>query len=373
MPAHPPLIKTFLELLAIDSESFNERRVADYLISRLRPLADSFIEDDAAVKLNGNAGNLIFSFKGTRTGLPTVMLNAHMDTVKPGNGVQPVFDGDIIRSSGKTILGGDDKAGVSVILEIIRRLKEENIPHGDLLVVLTAAEEIGIRGASVLNPKHLKADFGYTLDCTGQAGGIYVASPTHDKLTATVTGLAAHAGIEPEKGISAIRIASNAISRMNLGRIDDETTANVGVIRGGRATNIIPDSVTIEAEARSHNTAKLDAQIAHMRDALETAAAEAGAGISIKIEREYLNYRLPENAPVVRVAQAAARAIGIQPTIRVSGGGSDANIFNAHGLPTAPLGTAMRNCHSLTEEISVSELQDVFRFVMQIVMNPVAE
>ncbi|MFA6451276.1 MAG: M20/M25/M40 family metallo-hydrolase, partial [bacterium] len=318
-----------------------------------------------------NSGNLIATIKGERRDLPAIMLNAHMDTVKPGIGVKPVIDGDMIKASGDTILGGDDKAGVAIILEIARILKEEKIPHGDLLIVMTVAEEIGIKGAGALDPKYLKADFGYTLDCTGTAGGIFVASPTHDKIEARITGRAAHAGIEPEKGISAILTASKAISKMKLGRIDDETTANVGVIRGGRATNIIPDSVLIEAEARSHNTAKLDEQVAMMRGALETAASEAGAQIDLKIIREYQNYKLTEDMPVIKVAQAVARSIGIEPILKTSGGGSDANIFNAHGLPTAPLGTAMHNCHTMDEDISISELECVFEYVMAIAKNPV--
>jgi tripeptide aminopeptidase len=372
MSNYSPLIETFLELIHIDSETFSERKVADYIIAKLKPYVDTLVEDDAGKKLNGNAGNLIATVKGTRTDLPTIMLNAHMDTVKPGNGIKPVIEGDLIKSSGDTILGGDDKSGVAIILEIVRTLKEEKIPHGDLLLVFTVAEEIGIRGAGALDPKHLKADFGYTLDCTGPAGSIFVASPTHDKIEARIIGRAAHAGIEPEKGISAILIASNAISRMKLGRIDDETTANVGVIRGGHATNIIPESVLIEAEARSHDTAKLDAQVSLMRKALEDAASEAGAKIELKIIREYQNYKLTEDMRVIEVATAAARSIGLKPDLRTSGGGSDANIFNVLGLPTSPLGTAMHNCHTTNEDISISELEGVYGFVMAITKNPVA-
>ncbi len=364
------LIDTFLELIAIDSESLSERNVVDCVASRLKPYVDSIFEDDAGSKIGGNAGNLIATIKGTLKDAPTIMLNAHTDTVKPGIGVKYTIDGDIIKSAGQTILGGDDKAGVAVILEMVRRLKEEKVPHGDILIVLSVAEELGIKGAAVIDPKHLKADFGYVLDCTGKAGGIFVASPTHDKIDAVITGRAAHAGIEPEKGVSAILTASKAIAAMKLGRIDEETTANVGVIRGGRATNIIPDSVHIEAEARSHNMEKLEKQIAAMKKALEDAASEAGAGIDIKIDREYVNYRISEDAPVVRTAIAAAKALDITPELKTSGGGSDANIFNVLGLPSVPLGTAMSKCHTKEEEISISELEEVFRFVYQIVKNP---
>jgi tripeptide aminopeptidase len=370
--AYSPLIETFIEMIKIDSESLAERKMADYVIAKLKPYADTIFEDDAAAKIGGSAGNIIATVKGNRGGLPAVMLNAHIDTVKPGVGVKFTTGGDLIKSTGETILGADDKSGVSVILEIVRRLKEDNIPHGDLLIVLTVAEEIGIKGAAAIDPKHLKADFGYVLDCTGPAGGIFTASPAHDRIDARITGRAAHAGIEPEKGVSAILVASKAISSMKLGRIDEETTANVGVIRGGRATNIIPDSVLIEAEARSHNPEKLARQVVEMRAALENAASETGAEITIDIEREYNCYKLTENMPVIKVALAAARAIGLEPELKTSGGGSDANIFNALGLPSAPLGAAMRKCHTKEEEISISELEEVFNYVMRIVKNPVA-
>jgi tripeptide aminopeptidase len=371
MSGYSPLIETLLELVRIDSESFNERRVADYIIGRLKCAADEIIEDDAGAKLGGNAGNLIVRLKGARPDFPTIMLNAHMDTVQPGIGIEPVVEGDIIRSAGDTILGSDDKAGVALIIEIVRQLKDKNIPHGDLLLVFTIAEEIGIKGAARLDPKLLKADFGYVLDCTHGPGCIFIGSPSHEKITATVRGRAAHAGIEPEKGISAIRAASLAISRMTLGRIDDETTANVGVIHGGHATNIVPDTVTVEAEARSHDRAKLERQVVHMVQALESAAAETGAKIEFVIEREYSSYRLAEDMPIVKLAMKAARAAGIEPELRMSGGGSDANVFNALGLPAAPLGTAMRKAHTKEEEISISELEGVLDYVMEIVKNPV--
>lgn len=371
MSGRSPLIETMLELIRIDSESLNERGVVDYIIGRLKPVAVKIAEDGAGAELGGNAGNLIVKIKGVRRDFPRLMLNAHMDTVKPGIGIEPVVEGDIISSAGDTILGSDDKAGVSVILEVVRRLKEKNIPHGDLLLVFTVAEEIGIKGAARLDPKALEADFGYVLDSTHGAGCIFVGSPSHDKITAVVRGRAAHAGIEPEKGVSAIRAASLAISKMKLGRIDGETTANVGVIHGGRATNIVPDTVTVEAEARSHNREKLERQVAHMTGAFRAAARAAGAEIDLEIEHEYDSYKLTESMPVVELAMKAARALGLTPELRVSGGGSDANIFNSLGLPAAPIGTAIRKAHTKEEEISISELEGVLEYVMEIVRNPV--
>ncbi len=366
------VLRTMLELIRIDSESLSERAAADYVTARLREMGVDAVEDEAGKVLGGNAGNLTALVKGSVAGAPTVMLNAHLDTVKPGKGVRPVVEDGVVRASGDTILGSDDKAGVAAILDTVRRLKEEGAPHGDILLVFTVAEELGIKGAAKLDPAVLKADFGYALDSSGGPGEIIVGSPTHDKITAVITGRAAHAGIEPEKGVSAIRVAADAIASMKLGRIDDETTANVGVIRGGLATNIIPESVTIEAEARSRNADKLTEQIANMREALERAASNAAARIDIRIDREYSAYMLGEDCPAVKTAVEAARAAGIAPELRTSGGGSDANVFNHIGLPTATLGIGMRNCHTAKEHIYVSDLEAVARFVYEIVMRAAA-
>jgi len=371
MQTYSPLIKTFLELVSIDSESFYERDVADYVKSRIGKYFDDYFEDDASEKLGGNCGNQIIYIKGNRADYPVIMLNSHMDTVKPGIGIKTVIEGDIIKSSGETILGGDDKAGLCVIIELLSYLKENRIDCGDLQIVLTVAEEQGIKGASQLDTGLIKADFGYTLDNVGTAGDIFIASPYHDKITAKIVGKAAHAGMEPEKGVSAIQVVSKAISRMKLGRIDEETTANVGIIKGGRATNIIPDTVCIEAEARSHNQEKIQKQINHMREIMDVTCRENNAKLEIEINREYSGYMLDEGMQAVKVAMNAARLMGIEPCLRTSGGGSDANVFNKSGIQVAPLGTAMRNCHTTEEDISMTELEGVFEYVKKIIENPI--
>ncbi len=364
---HSRLIETFLELIKIDSESKNERAVCDYLKGKFAPFTSEITEDDTSEKIGGNCGNLFVRIKGDAAGAPSLLLNAHMDTVKPGTCIEPVIEDDIIRSAGGTVLGGDDKAGLAVIIEAVTRLGEKQIPHGDLLLAITVAEEIGLLGARNAAPALFAADFGLSLDCPGPAGLVYNAAPAHDTLIVKIFGRSAHAGMEPEKGINAIQVASRAIARMNIGRIDDETTSNVGVIKGGRATNIVPDSVVIDAEARSHNPQKLEKQIADMRSAVERAASEFGARFEIELKHEYRQYKIDADSPVIRATCTAASELCIDPVIKAAGGGSDANIFNEHGVPTIPIGTAMRNCHTTDEEISISELETISEWVLKII------
>lgn len=358
------LIEKFLSMVRINSESRSEGAMNRYVREKLSPFTSEIIEDGTAEKIGGESGNLVINIKGNRPGVPTILINAHMDTVKPGLNIVPVVEGDTIRSEGETILGADDKTGLSVILETIRILKEEDRPHGDIQLVITVAEEQGLLGARNLDKTLLKADFGISLDCSGTAGMIYNASPFHDTIHAQFKGRAAHAGIEPENGVSAILVASRAISKMQLGRIDDETTANVGIIRGGLATNIIPESVMMDAEARSHNEEKLKAQLSGMRTAMEQAAEEAGATVVINEEREYSGYHIDENEPVIVLMKKAAQAIGVPIEIKASGGGSDANILNRHAIPIIPIGSAMRKCHTVDEYIIISELMQVLNWVL---------
>jgi len=365
MSEHGPLVDTFLELVQIDSESKNEREICDYIKNRLDPFASSMIEDDTGEKIGGNCGNLIVKIDGNSSGAPTILLNAHMDSVKPANGIIPVIENDIIRSKGDTVLGADDKAGLAVIIEAVRTLEEHELGHGALLLAITVSEETGLLGARHIDPSLLGADYGFSLDCPGPAGVIYNASPFHDTILATIAGRAAHAGMEPEKGISAIRIASNAISKMDLGRIDDETTANVGFIKGGKATNIVPDTAFIEAEARSHDPEKLKAQIEAMAAALDAAAREAGGTVDTEIRHEYKGYKIDTDSPVIKAMRDAAAAMNIEPAIMASGGGSDANMFNEYGVPTIPTAAGMRNCHTTDESISISELEAIFEWHMK--------
>ncbi len=359
------VLKEFIELVRIDSPTMHERAVADVLLRKLADLGLEVFEDNAGEALHTDTGNIIGRLAGNVNSLPTVVFCAHMDTVEPGRGVQPVVKDGVVYSAGDTILGSDDKAGIVAILELLRVLQEQKLPHGDIEVVFTVAEEVGLKGVQNLDFGLLKAKMGFVLDCSGSAGTIITRAPAQYRIVATVFGKAAHAGISPEEGINAILVASKAIAKMELGRIDEETTANIGIIEGGKATNIIPDMVNIEGETRSINPAKLEAQTALMCRILEETAAEHNARVKISKEFLYPALQLTANDQVVQVAMTAARALNLEPQLVSTGGGSDANIFNDAGIPTANLGIGMCKVHSTDEYIPVRDLVLNARYLLE--------
>jgi tripeptide aminopeptidase len=299
------------------------------------------------------AGNIIARMDGQGEAL---ILTAHMDTVVPCDEVNPVVRDGIIASDGSSILGGDDKSGVAAILEAAAVLVEEKRTHRPLELVFTVQEEVGLLGAKALDTSRLQARMAVGLDAGGEQGTIVCHAPSQDSLKAVVRGLAAHAGASPEKGINAIRVAAEAVAAMPLGRIDYETTANIGIIQGGSATNIVPDTVTIRGEARSRDNAKLEAQTAAMRAAFENAASAAGASVELDIRREYNTYSLGEDNPVVRLVSGALHSLGITPLLVPTGGGSDANVLNQAGIDMVQISTGMQNVHTLREEIALADI-----------------
>lgn len=349
------LKKTFLALAVIPNPSKEEREISGYIRERLAPFAASIREDGAGGRIGGNCGNLFVEIEGTAAGAPRILLNAHMDSVNPCRGVKPIVEGDTIRSDGTTVLCADDNAGIAIIIEVVRYLKEKGVPHGPLQLLFTVSEETGLEGVKNMDAGLLKADFGYALDGGAPAGVIVNRSPYQEKITAVFRGLAAHAGVEPEKGIHAIKAAAAAIVDMPIGRIDAETTANIGVISGGRATNIIPDETRVEGEARSHDLAKLAAQVDAMKSHLRKGAESAGAKVEIEVRREFDSFHLsPDSAVVVRYLEAARRR-GIEPAVHTTNGGFDANIINAAGVATATICDGASGPHSLEETLSISD------------------
>jgi tripeptide aminopeptidase len=296
-----------------------------------------------------------------------IMLAAHMDTVMPGRGIKPVVRDGVVHSDGSTILGADDKAGVAVILEVLQAVVENSLPHPPLEVVITVQEESGLVGAKGLDLQRLTASMGVSLDAGGSPGTITVSAPSHNFVVATVHGKAAHAGTQPETGINAIAVAAHAIVDMPLGRIDEETTANIGTIQGGTAKNIVPDRVELAGEARSRNEAKLEAQTAKMVQAFQLAAQRYGAKVDVRVTHAYEAYVFSEAEEVVRRLMVACRAQGVQPVLVPTGGGSDANIFNAQGKQVVNLSVGMGGEHSTDEHIAVADMvicaQIVLRFV----------
>ena len=358
------LVAEFLELVRIDSLSKREGRIAKRLGETLTGLGAAVEEDDAGQKVGGEAGNLLAKLPGTAPGAPALLLCAHMDTVVPGENVKPVVSGDVIRTDGTTVLGGDDKSGLVAILETLRVLREDRIPHGPIDVLFTICEEYGLLGAKHFDAGRLRARTGLVLDVDG-ACELVVRAPAANKMVFTVHGLEAHAGVCPEQGISAIKVAGEAIAAMRLGRIDAETTANLGLIEGGLAVNIVPNRVRLRGEARSLSLEKLEAQTDHMRRCFEEAAARHRTRVGerlhtaraeTRVERDYDRLDLPVDAPIVQLMKRAAANLGKPFTTRATGGGSDANVLNGRGLQVANLACGMREIHTVNEWIDVKDM-----------------
>ncbi|MGE5217723.1 MAG: M20/M25/M40 family metallo-hydrolase [Chloroflexota bacterium] len=364
-----------IELIRIDSLSRKEYDVAMRLKREMEELGAAVYIDDAGDKVGGNVGNLIAQFPGTASGAPPLLLSAHMDTVVPGEGIAPVLDGDILRSDGRTVLGGDDKSGVAIICETMRVMRDHRIPHGPVDVVFTICEEAGLIGAKCLNISRLRARTGLVLD-SDSVGFLFTKAPAANRMEFRVHGLEAHAGVCPEKGINAIKVAADGIAQMRLGRIDYETTANIGVVEGGMAVNIVPNQVILRGEARSHSQEKLDQQTDHMRRCLEEAAERYTleldgkrhrARVEARIERDYDRMDVPESAPIVKLVHAAAKNLQLEVKTLATGGGCDANVLNQKGLVVANLSTGMREIHTVNEWLDLKDLYLSAQIVLEIV------
>ncbi len=367
------LVHEFLELVQIDSETKNERLIADVLASKFKLHGLEVVEDDSASRSGHGAGNLIALLPATEgVDAPKLFFTCHMDTVVPGRGIKPIVHEDgWITSSGDTILGADDKAGVAALLELIRVLREQEIPHGQIQFVITAGEESGLMGARAMDASLLDADLGFAVDSNGQIGEIAVSAPAQARISMEIHGKSAHAGVNPEDGISAIQVAGKAISRMKLGRIDPDTTANIGSFSGGGATNVVTDFAKLYAEARSTVQEKVEAQIASMKEALESACAEFGAKSVFESVIVYPSFNHTDDAEVVRLAKKAAARLGLSGRTFQSGGGSDANVFNGFGVPTVNLSVGYENIHTTDEKIKVEDLSKLADFIVEIVRQSV--
>jgi len=351
-----------MDLIRIDSPSKMEKNVALKLEDEMKELGAECIIDNVGNKIDGNVGNLIVKVKGN-TDAPTFFLSSHMDTVAPGLGIQPRIDDGIMRSDGTTILGGDDKSGVSIIVEVIRTLNEQNIPHGDIEVAFTICEEIGLLGAKYIDISLFKSKYGIVLD-SSTPKKLVLKCPTSDVAVFKIHGLEAHAGLCPENGINSIKIVSEAISNMKIGRIDHETTSNIGVITGGVATNIIPNFVMVKGEARSHNNEKLDKEIEHMCKCFNDAAKKYSVTlegktikptVEIEVERVYEKMDVSSEAYITRMVDTAVKNLGHEIEHQTSGGGCDANYFNNMGIECVNLGTGMYELHTVNEYVIMDE------------------
>lgn len=365
----------FARQAAIASPSFREGKIAGYLVERFRRLGAEVVCDDAGGRIGAESGNLIATFPARgRKGAP-LMLSAHMDTVGPAEGVEPVLAVGVFSSAGETVLGADDKAGIAEIIEALEVVREQDIPHGPVEVVITVCEEVGLLGAKHLDYSKIRSRRGLALDTSGVDLAIRRA-PCANKLRFEIEGREAHAGFHPEKGLSAIQVAARAVDRMRLGRIDAETTANLGTIAGGQATNIVPKKVVLEGEARSHDPEKLARQTEHMVACFHEAAGELAREIDgvrvqpevqVEVMADYPAMSVAEDGAILRLLQAASDRLGRPLEVKAAGGGSDANIFNAHGIETVIVGTGMEHVHSVEESVRVADMVRVAGLLVEVI------
>ncbi|MFV0437872.1 MAG: M20/M25/M40 family metallo-hydrolase [Desulfopila sp.] len=373
------LATTFIELCEIDSPSRQEGRIAAYLRRVFTALgADSIVEDHSAAATGSESGNLIIRFNATLPEVEGVFFSCHMDTVEPGEGVTVDRSGDIFTSRGATILGGDDKSGIAALIEMMTVLRENALGHGLIEIVITTCEEIGLCGAKHLEHRLVQAKYGYALDTNG-IDRVIIGAPAANKFKIEITGVAAHAGLNPEDGVSAIQVAAQAISRAPAGRIDEETTANFGLVKGGVATNIVPEKVVVEGEVRSHNQEKLNRYTAEIEAAFTRTAAtwtnDWAANthrprIAIDMMAEYPAMRLALDAPVIARIREAGQRLGRKLDFVVAGGGSDANIFNSFGLATAIVATGMDKVHTTDEQLHLDDLVSVTELILGVAAPP---
>jgi tripeptide aminopeptidase len=367
VPSRSRLTELFLQYTTIVSPFKQERAMADAVIGHLGALGIRVSEDDTAARVGGDTGNLWCTVPGE--GSPQIALGAHLDTVMPTDGIEPYLGEDgVFRNRKRTILGSDDKAAVTAIVHATELLKAWGRPFPTYELLFTVCEEIGLIGSKHFDEKVLKSPFAAEFDSAGPVGGITVRAPSHDTFIATFHGHAAHAGVEPERGRSAIQAAAKAIAAMDLGRLDDETSANIGIIGGGVGTNVIPDTCEIRGECRSHDEQKLAKVAAAMVDAIHSGAAQAGTDVDIALVHEYSAFSLSARSPVVRLTKAALSDLGLQPELLASGGGSDANILTARGLPTVNLTAGMTQVHSPDEHVSLDDLERLCGVCLRLIL-----
>jgi len=364
----------FVRLASIDSHSKEEREVAELLARELRELGAEVRSDDAGRAVAGNSGNLIARIGGTQPGAAPLMLCAHMDTVPPGKGVKAVRDDGRIRSDGSTILGGDDKSGLAIIVEVLRSLSERSVPHGDIEVAFTICEEIGLLGAKQLDVGALASRRALVLD-SSSASTLVTRGPAADRFEFVIHGLESHAGIAPEQGISAVRVAAEAIAAMPLGRVDPQTTSNVVIAECTPATNVVPNRVAVRGEARSLDTARLDELMAVIRRCFQDAAARAKtvageteqrAWLEERCAREYESIDVPDSDPLVQLVIAAGAREDREIRTASIGGGSDANVLQQRGITSVNLGTGMRDIHTVNEWLDLADFYACADIVLRV-------
>jgi tripeptide aminopeptidase len=368
----PEAARLLIELCEIPSPSRHEGDIAARLRRELEDIGCTVTEDDAATAVGAGCGNIVGSLAATAPGTP-IVLCAHLDTVPVAGPIEvDIDDRGIMTNRHAAILGGDDKAAIAAMITGVREVLRDGTPHAGIELLLTPCEEIGLLGAHHFDPGTLSGTVAFIYDHAGPVGNIITSAPWHKRVTARFVGTAAHAGMEPEKGSSAIAAAARAIASMPLGRIDADTTANVGIIRGGQATNVVAPDCEVVAEARSRSLDALGAQVTAMVDALTEAAIGGGCDLECRVDTQYVGYDLSGGDPQVRMAEEALRAVGIVPVHVPGGGGSDANALLRNGFPAVNLCNAMFDVHTATESIAVRDLETMVAVTRALIAGAVA-
>jgi tripeptide aminopeptidase len=360
------VLDLFLELAALRSPPGEEREVADVVAAYMRDLGLDVDEDGAGGEVGSTIGNLYTRLEATADGIP-IFLCAHLDTVPPDGQLEPVVDDGVVRNAGGTILGADDKSAVAVMLEAARRVLAENRPHAGIELLFTPKEEVGLLGAAAFDHTRLHAQVGYVYDQAAPIGEIILGAPYSQAMKVRFHGRASHSGMYPEEGRSAIAAAARAIADLRLGRVDDETTANVGTIQGGTAGNIVPEWCSFDAEARSHEERKLADLVREMLETFAFAASLADCEVETSVKKSYRGYRFKRDDLVVQLAAAALERSGHAPTYGLSGGAADANVFNERGLPCLNLANGMKAIHTPDEHIAVDDLDAMVEVTLALV------
>ena len=363
---HGETVSLFLELAALPSPPGEERAVADVVLRYLRGLGLEPDEDDAGPRVGSTIGNIYARVEATAPG-PPLFFCAHLDTVPASGPLEPVLEDGVVRNAGGTILGADNKSAVAAMLEGVRRVLAENRPHAGIELVFTPKEEVGLQGAAAFEHERLYAQLGYVYDQAAPIGEIILGAPWAQALDVTFHGRASHAGMFPEEGRSAIQAAAKAIADLRLGRVDEETTANVGVITGGAAVNIVPEWCTFQAEVRCHNERKLSEIVQEMLDACSFAATATECEVETELRKSYNGYRLKRDEDVVRLAARALERCGCEPRYALSGGGADANVFNDRGRRCVNMANGMVDIHTPDERIALADLDTMVEVTLALI------
>lgn len=360
------LINNFLDMVKISSPSGEERNIADYILRELENLDVEVYEDNCGKILNTTCGNLILRIKGSND--KKVLFSSHMDTVNPCENINPIIDNDIIRTDKTSILGADDKAGIANIIEMIRVIKENNIKHSEIIIVFSVSEETGLHGAKNIDlSKFNNIDYGYVLDAGGSPGVCYNRAPYSAKGVLKVIGKEAHAGSEPEKGINSFVIASEAVTKLKIGRVDENTTCNIGIVKGGLATNIVMQELEMHFEARSLYEDKLDELLGNVSLVFEETCKENNANFLNSVRKGTSGFNLSEDCGTIKIFKNACYNLGFEYKAYPSGGGSDTNIYNMKNIDCLNIGIGMSNVHTKEEYIEIKDLINTTRLLVELV------